>query len=273
MKRNTPCKVVEERGECSSLVQPLIMRPKIHGRIPTYSRFVEPITNNEKANSTLVDLSLEREKVGPSPILESTRNEESDLLNKCILLPRPGPKSYKEKYLAKMRSNLEVPVALDVIENSRDADICNNSNRLQTITECCAELAATPPPENNCNINNTELPLDSNFRETDLNVPSSDLSHLIDQIEAGVDEEHTEEAQIQIHDSNLRDSNNAHNAKEVRFNVNGFAASVTAPLSTPEENDQHLSYSSSVQEADANTPKYIKIIASTVHIHNHFYKQ
>ncbi|EEZ97807.1 hypothetical protein TcasGA2_TC000171 [Tribolium castaneum] len=162
---------------------------KINDAPGSYTVFVNPITNNENANSTLL-------------MLQNKKN-----------LIKPGPLSYKKKMLEKLNEQeLEVPIALGTI--------------VERESEGTSQV---------------DFSIDSNTS--------------------------TRENFTQVNDECLREV-----PQNVRLEFEGITTVISA-RNTEELNEEQEEEKSEEQEDNGwKNAKYIKITASTVHIHNHFYK-
>lgn len=79
-------------------------KPAISKPPKNYTTFVKPITNNEKANSTLADLDV----------------SISDVPTKKVRFLKPGPMTYKKRIMESI-SNMRIPVAMSEIQTEPSA--------------------------------------------------------------------------------------------------------------------------------------------------------
>jgi len=79
-------------------------KPAISKPPKNYTTFVRPITNNEKANSTLADLDV----------------SISDVPTKKVRFLKPGPMTYKKRIMESI-SNMRIPVAMSEIQTEPSA--------------------------------------------------------------------------------------------------------------------------------------------------------
>lgn len=97
----------ETVGECTdyniTIRNPSLMnvppKPAISKPPKNYTTFVKPITNNEKANSTLADLDT----------------SISDVPTKKVRFLKPGPMTYKKRIMESI-SNMRIPVSMSEVQ-------------------------------------------------------------------------------------------------------------------------------------------------------------
>lgn len=246
--------------EVSSLVHPAMNRSLGLSRLPsTYSHFAKSITNNEKANSTLADISNNGDRCSPSLREE---NQGADILNECIVLAKPGPKSYKQKFLQRC-IDLQRPVALNVNQCEEKAE--DNSRLLQTILECPTE---TSPKHDDVEVNVNEISLNCDIHTEDIQMDTEALRQLLHNVDDNQNACTFSEVPRNI------DNREFPKTRTVQIGCEGFTATIAASRSQQQDTPHQVSsqHNGSGEDTSAEQKKYIKIHAHTVHIHNHFYK-
>lgn len=243
--------------EISSLVHPGMNKSLGLSRLPsTYSHFAKSITNNEKANSTLADISNNGDR---GSLRED--NQGVDVLNECIVFTKPGPKSYKEKLLQRC-IDLQRPVALNA-NQSEHAE--GNSRLLQTILECPTE---TTPRHDEIEVNVSEISLNCDIQTEDINLETEALRQLLDNVDDNRNMRTPSEVPSNVENREFPKT------RTVQIGCEGFTATIAASKSQQHDTPHQASpeHNGSGEDSSAEQKKYIKIHAHTVHIHNHFYK-
>lgn len=262
--------------ECSSLVQHLVNRPAYLSRLPsTYSTFVKPITNNEKANSTLAEITTCEEESRKAIIIDDKSESEQlseNLLDKAALFCKPGPKSFKRKWVLRHQEDMRVPIALTVNqEESSTQSRCN----LPTIVERTTDGTVVPVTLDDADVNVEEVSVNLNIQYSGIQNETEVLQTLMRQINVDVPAEmnQTKSDKAGPSSQNNGEGDSQRMPQNIKFNFAGFATTIAASRSAEEHNTYHNA--SSVKFDDQNeekATKYIRITAETVHIHNHFYK-
>lgn len=215
-----------------------------------YSGFARPITNNTNVNSTLDILTRQaiNRQEGDSRNTEKPRS-------KSVKIIKPGPLCSKKKRLEE-EEDLSIPVMLSQVNNSpaarnlatifeRSAENItpNNSNlNIDGISPMIQEIATQTISSDVCTPLNEEISRDFNFE----NLVSSESPTLLPQ--------------------------------NIRLQFEGVTTVISARSENAGNGDNHQRNEESEDEEYENRnnsgqkAKFIKITASTVHIHNHFYK-
>lgn len=222
--------------ESSAMLHPHMNIRQSLSRLPSnYSHFARPINNREAVNSTVVNITQDNEEESCS-----SHNQEEMMMNAAKFI-KPGPKSYKLKMFRKLQS-LRAPVAL-----STPRDSAVNCNVLTAVAEATEAYATTPVMQESINVDVHEVPVQTIGAQTEDDDPHSENNQmenggvLVDFSPTAIDE---------------------------RLNCNISATS----LKSTQKSSDCKSDQAELSEEDANQPKYIRISAQTVHIHNHFYK-
>lgn len=225
-------------------------RPSSISKPPgSYRIFARPITNNERANSTLVnDIVDECQLNTQSP--PTTRSNQ----NKKVRFVKPGPLSYKQRVLKELNEDMNVPVMLS--EQPEVNVDRHNSLNLDTILEQINENSTATPE------------FDINFDMNSFNLEPRDMA-----VQTGVSISNINDAMIEI-TSKSGEADNPQQEKTqpktIQMNFRGITTTITSRSTSQNDNES----SSSGDDAEENLPnntKHIKIKAHTVHIHNHFY--
>lgn len=283
------------------------------GRAPyNYKQFVKPITNNEKANSTLTstrewDTHPERSFPFPSQIKKLGRPSKRVRF-------KPGPQCYKNKLLRQQalldNDDMNIPIMLNMPLQSSD----DMPEYLETIIEGIDdESQTTPNPELNLNLDSieiAEIPIlepstiehfsgvhdNLDAKEPTDSIP--DLNITIESTNTRQDECPPEETRftrkrgltVQTeYKSPLRQKNSGKQPEKVQNtsryahteNTNIHIEGITTIVSQENCNSRDEENSSSAEENEnrhdqkgpsETNTEYIKIVAKNVYINNHFYK-
>lgn len=265
--------------EYSSLVQPLVNRPAFLSRLPsTYSTFAKPITNNEKANSTLADITNREEDQKEFALNAADNNEKCDLenlLDKATIFCKPGPKSHKLKWLLRHQEDMRVPIAL---AQNEELSSRQNEDHLPTIEERSIEQTVVPATSNQEElINIEEVSLNLNIQCSGIPNDTEVLRSLIGHMNVDLPTEINQDAlQANAGDAGYNaERNSGSDSQEpcnIQFNFAGFATTIAASRTAEDHNSHNSSGAKFDDQPDENSTKCIRITAETVHIHNHFYK-
>lgn len=279
--------------------------PKILKLPRTYSTFVKPINNNEKANSTLAD----------GKIMENSRNINTlDTVNakfkvqkKVHFMDKPCPKRFKKFANTINKEDFRISIMLDANEISNE--------QLSTINEHSFSGNSTPNlfeiPDIDFNAlghlskeaevqtsnidemcNDFEVNM-AQIYETNVVIENGDsqssISEEIRENEDRVNEESSQRNENMSSTMNLpneilknKNTKKNLNSKEndAKCKINKKANNITLQLedvetvitSKSDSSDDERNHQSNNEE-EVKPKKSITIIASTVYIHNHFYNK
>ncbi|GJQ88326.1 hypothetical protein Trydic_g3802 [Trypoxylus dichotomus] len=268
----------------------MLKRPDVLSRLPSnYDHFIRPITNNERANSTLDHVSINKDldttvvtSVVPrrrNPVCRTIKN------NYNYVNIKPGPKCSKpQDYLQLMECN-GIPAMLDgsdcrentpslslspIIERSDErtcADIREEGEQIKSF----AETSSLPKLNNVTDI--TEIGL---LKEHNASVPRVTANDSIVRNNSRKQQAHnvnmttqrqTENENVEERDDHLEELNGEAFTSLVRSERQEEVENVNDDTRASDANREARSHKKKKRH------RHIIIEADTVHIHNHFYNQ
>lgn len=234
---------------------PVLNRPSSISKPPgSYRIFVKPITNNERANSTLVNDTAE-DYQQQQQVLTGRCNQ-----NKKVRFVKPGPLSYKQRVLKELKEDMNVPIMLS--EQPELNEEGRNSLNLDTILEQINENGtATPELDLNFDMNSFNLEPHNMAVQTgvSINISPSNVNN-----DDGVVEDRSKSEETD------NPSQEKAQPKTIRMDFRGITTTITSRSTSQNFNGSSSSDNDDAEGLPKDT-KYVKIKAHTVHIHNHFY--
>ncbi|VEN34714.1 unnamed protein product [Callosobruchus maculatus] len=251
-------------------------KPVRLSKLPSsYRLFVKPITNNDKANSTLLI------------------DAEEEMLVHNLAFVKPGPMCYKKRISEKLSRSMTVPRVRQEPEEVEDR------NGLEPLLENPLETASTPDMlELNLNVSSIGSIVEYNERSTQTQTAAgttqesdrggteggtSPQGKTTGEPPPAQNDEDPPPGPSGIDAKPIGEPNGGASGEPVdetraantsyRMKMNGVATTIT----TVPEGGTTPDSSSDETESDENTTrqsrrtKFLKIRAHTVHIHNHFY--
>ncbi|KAG5875737.1 hypothetical protein JTB14_010725 [Gonioctena quinquepunctata] len=236
-------------------------RPSHISKAPTsYRYFVKPITNNEKANSTLDNST--RACVGNKKQNINIIRRRKSVSNWRRTNIKPGPLSYKLRVLQDFGEDMNVPVMLSKPSTSRVER--RPSLNLDTISEKSEDNLPITDLEFNVNV-------ESERESNQVISGSQEVGSLNDAFCRNQENFNKPPGEIEVETVDVPEPEQP---ERVHLGFNGITT-VISQDSGRDNSDTNTScgFDKEADEVDWNThKKYVKIKAHTVHIHNHFYK-